>query len=476
MDHLPPKVLLRIFAYCAPQHGYMHEAFAFSQVCTYWRCLALGDPSLWTNIDLDELELAMALLERSGGLPVSVRVSAEDPEWLELLPTRERISDLAVMQTGGWNVEKKLSRRLSGRFPLLENLHISIDEADSVGAATLQAPKLQQLSLHNFALRDWGPTVLGNLSHLSLKYDEIHSWPSKYDYKPMFTLSGLLATLQACPKLMYLNLCQLSDAKSVKSLTKTGSEENRAELPNLRELYLTDDAVVLTSLLSSLVLPACTAIGVVSSSDMTARIPRLPALLHHTISRLGWQSVHSASIGFGGLAIWVKVHVACPTGTNYDNFQLSIALTDVAFMDWASDAHNLRGYYKPLMDNLLQDVTVLYVSVKDEVDASVQDMRFPDFCAVVSALQSLRFLEVIGGANESSPAFLSALGSCLTAARTADNVWRPEIPFPSLQTLALRDFQLSSSNGLSFYDNSVAFRERRLLEGRAVEVVLVNCS
>jgi hypothetical protein len=118
IDRLPDETLLAIFLLLVPttQRGSSSEPcayvrpnrcwLAFSQTCQRWRTLALASPALWTTppFNMKYQELALAMIARSGALPLDVIFSpAEEadwpvdrPEWAAVLANAPRVRELSL--------------------------------------------------------------------------------------------------------------------------------------------------------------------------------------------------------------------------------------------------------------------------------------------------------------------------------------------------------------------------------------------
>ncbi|KAH7906059.1 hypothetical protein BJ138DRAFT_675108 [Hygrophoropsis aurantiaca] len=86
INQLPPEVLSRIF-----QSGIREKSLEpefqvlVSHVCKHWRTVAHSTPALWTTINIGSMERGVlervrCLVERSKGLPVSIRIDCASPD------------------------------------------------------------------------------------------------------------------------------------------------------------------------------------------------------------------------------------------------------------------------------------------------------------------------------------------------------------------------------------------------------------
>ncbi|KAF7985029.1 hypothetical protein HWV62_8851 [Athelia sp. TMB] len=73
---LPPELLRDIFLYTASSRSWALDAAPnpVSQVCHYWRLLALSIPAIWSHIHFGQFKWALEQLKRSGIHPLAVMV------------------------------------------------------------------------------------------------------------------------------------------------------------------------------------------------------------------------------------------------------------------------------------------------------------------------------------------------------------------------------------------------------------------
>ena len=80
VSRLPTEIVLRVFSLCAPQghdeYGFSHVNLAFSQVCSRWRDIALGNPGLWNNPIVTRPRLAQEMVKRALNVPLVLVSSA----------------------------------------------------------------------------------------------------------------------------------------------------------------------------------------------------------------------------------------------------------------------------------------------------------------------------------------------------------------------------------------------------------------
>lgn len=132
----------------------------------------------------------------------------------------------------------QIGNYLSGHFPNLRELDIWIGGWQVVASAALVAPVLEELSLRNFTLCDWGAHVVGNLTSLAL--EDLSSERTG----AVWTLRRLLAMLQLSG-LTVIDLRGLFDSRE--NQERINEDLGDVELPNLGLLVLMDVAFALLS-------------------------------------------------------------------------------------------------------------------------------------------------------------------------------------------------------------------------------------
>ncbi|KAJ6554835.1 hypothetical protein B0H19DRAFT_1263130 [Mycena capillaripes] len=138
---LPPELLIEIFDLCGYPCAADLNLLPLSQVCSYWRRIAAGTPSLWSHIDVDVAVWRMSglspntllgrldsSLQRGGSLPLTLQVylQRDDPYDISIIktlvkhsPRWRHLSFSGELESLGFLTNVKAD------LPLLESLSIS---------------------------------------------------------------------------------------------------------------------------------------------------------------------------------------------------------------------------------------------------------------------------------------------------------------------------------------------------------------
>ncbi|KAJ7765794.1 hypothetical protein B0H16DRAFT_1454336 [Mycena metata] len=255
---LPTEVLQLMFMACA---GAEPDTIpVVGQVCSYWRDVVIGTPSLWSYISVGRtrytsaqryLHLASLFLERSASHPLTV--SLRDPLNLQLL-------DLVRRQANRWGTLRISAsikdfydslRLESHAMPMLKNLEMveEIMEA-AVGSPPIsiqQAPNLTHVSIN-------GPSQFWFLPWAQL---------TRLQYT-IPTAEDAITILRQCPQLVECSLGKLRLAPQTQLLPVGRSH-------NLRFLRLAVDTVshvssaesIMQTFFTSLTLPSLTSLEII---------------------------------------------------------------------------------------------------------------------------------------------------------------------------------------------------------------------
>ncbi|RPD59052.1 hypothetical protein L226DRAFT_572343 [Lentinus tigrinus ALCF2SS1-7] len=246
---LPLELLIHIFRFVEPT---CRGDIRLSHVCRRWRAAIHGTPEFWRDLlavkrvlmttRRDEHQtLWIDVLERVHQLPLHLTLSHNNLDVLEtpfLAPYLPRLSVLSVEWEGFPDLEPEFQQRMLalGPLPSLETLrcifeddivsyHRSVpDQATSTAAYADRYPKLRYLEVNvNFlAFRMIVPSLKTLILH-----------------KGHISLSQLLAAMQQCPLLEYLELAGLIDTDQHTSDDPTVPT---VHFPHLREWEMYDDS------------------------------------------------------------------------------------------------------------------------------------------------------------------------------------------------------------------------------------------
>ncbi|KAH9926378.1 uncharacterized protein B0H18DRAFT_1118882 [Fomitopsis serialis] len=247
-----------------------------SHVCRRWRAAALQCPRLWRRISATlNVDWTAELLRRSGVVPLEVALDISFPlgrgdrgKSCELILTQ-----LPRIRTLRLSASKPLSARiiqlLSGTAPMLKNLSISLpwtidlarpeDDESAPFAALIRrerAPRLVSLNIYEVGMHIQG-SCSATLKHIfiQLTADSVIR-----PYAPVF-----LDALRAMPSLETITFkrCLLSQRQHI---LPPHSHLRAVELPRLKSINLTTDALECIMLLNEMALPRLTHLAVLSAN------------------------------------------------------------------------------------------------------------------------------------------------------------------------------------------------------------------
>lgn len=276
---LPAEVLSYVFLYlpnpdpgdyCVPR---TKPWLSVTQVCSYWRAVALGCARLWTSIEVLRVnpEWTLEMIRRSKRASIQLKAQLYEPSHHAISSTRlvvtqlSRISDIHL--AGNQKSLGPLVRTLTGEAPRLRSLVISNmfwkAHADIMHIpATFVAggaPLLERLEL-NTCLLDWTAPFLRSCTRVTSLI--INGAMSNQP-----TPSQLHDILSRMPSLQRLHLDNsLPHAQSPPS----PESPHPIRLPRLRKLFLSGGCSDVTCLLNRLVIPTSTTVQLVCTSSEKA--------------------------------------------------------------------------------------------------------------------------------------------------------------------------------------------------------------
>ncbi|KAK7014311.1 F-box domain-containing protein [Favolaschia claudopus] len=166
---MPPEIVSEVFLHFLPPYPDppsftgLHSPICLTHICTQWRIIALSTPRLWRAIGLGDRNwpeeggtaLAELWLERSGDLPLSIRVTDYENDYSNglpftifapLLPHRDRWERLILTICEPTNM-----LAIDGPMPLLHTLHIVLGEQGLSNPLSIHdVPCLRTLVLDDF--------------------------------------------------------------------------------------------------------------------------------------------------------------------------------------------------------------------------------------------------------------------------------------------------------------------------------------
>lgn len=299
---LPPELLACIFSWVTMPYR-LENLLLITSICRHWRHVALADPTLWSVLEFNELDMALDFLERSRGSKLETSLvcglAAENglsiPFILKLLFSSMQRTKALKISCSQQIVEQHTQLFRSFRAPHLHQLHFHGEEGTvriPHDLFNFYHPNLLHVSLWSASI-PWDSPLLHSLHSLDLSRISETAQPS---------LSELLFILSACPRLERL------------SLNKAGPRftlgEMEADLPNVKLPYLSSIYIAHSSigmhrsaariLLSHLALPDNVSIELrcfsAVSIDMATLLPSnlqrwaVKPCLRATFSSSPWES------------------------------------------------------------------------------------------------------------------------------------------------------------------------------------------
>lgn len=256
---LPPEILVTILSHVAPLMDFRNDVelpfltvyppaerkeevqdiislISASQVCRYWRNVALDCASLWANIWVENTLWTQEMLKRVRGVPLELSGPSEDPHAFQsicsLLSSSSPYRRLSICIPKTYSIEDLLSRPA----PTLEVAVIQV-KSKAYGRFPSQifsqnAPHLRHLRLegkleYHEILRS---PIMHNLIHLELRSPDEELVPNH---------SELLEIISQMPQLKNLCLFDVLPAESLQSLVSNPpSSSDIVRLPNISNLVL----------------------------------------------------------------------------------------------------------------------------------------------------------------------------------------------------------------------------------------------
>jgi len=225
-----------------------------THVCRSWRNVLFSTPSLWTQLDFSRStnsQQAKDFLRRSGGLPLDIYQSFEDPDEAEpfFSTTLRNLSRLRRLDMNSCiDHFGRLLERFSASAPVLEHLTISNDpnitDKDMKFPSTIfggRLPKLSSLSLC-FLRTDLRGLNLPSLTRFS------------FTTGAKTSVRNLTSFFGRCPLLEFIQICL--NLYTLEPLAPPPLKK-RVCLAALKELRL-DQMACSSGLLDHLILPKCT--------------------------------------------------------------------------------------------------------------------------------------------------------------------------------------------------------------------------
>ncbi|KAK7058591.1 hypothetical protein VNI00_002227 [Paramarasmius palmivorus] len=281
---LPAEVLTEIFSYLAPNpstmslppYGGRTQWLAFTQICHFWRIIALNHAPLWTCPDLTIPALAEIVIQRSKTADLHLVLSNSSRAKIEqnLLDTIQsqlmnRVGTLQLTITSAKDKLRNFVNSLTQPAPRLRvlSLDATYEEMLTLPAQFLarDTPSLDEVSLNHCHI-PWDSPLLGNLTSLDL-FGNGQVYPSGQQFLDALRRMPLLETL----KLYHVGPHTIEGTDVV-------------PLPRLRCLRLVADGPSFITMFTHITYPPSAAVMLKSSSSATSFAslwPRLAETYNH---------------------------------------------------------------------------------------------------------------------------------------------------------------------------------------------------
>ncbi|KAH9977558.1 hypothetical protein BJV74DRAFT_860494 [Russula compacta] len=266
-----------------------------TQVCHYWREVALATPSLWRYLDFISMsqKWCFEMLRRSGSCPIEVALRVTGSSSLYPVTTSfdvarelarpEYSARLAGLQLDLSSLARRdvesLIQSIQRSAPLLESLELrqSSWEPMTIGSLASCLPSFKRLALHNVFLSPWVSAIFLNLYELHMDFDR-HRLLHLQDTLPSYEEVAII--LGRMPELRCLTLRNVfAEGSQVDPKRLSG---RTISLPKLQNLSLIDQQDCdLLSFASLLDLPPTACAEIKTNGQAWKGISRPASLLSH---------------------------------------------------------------------------------------------------------------------------------------------------------------------------------------------------
>ena len=450
IDKLPPELLCAIFWYCAPTPE--NESIAFSQVSRLWREIALADRQLWCTPIIRFPKLAVKMIDRAGGMPLTIHdtISTRDiqPNLKEIL-RKHAVEDCRIYfcANPGVTVERNVTRLINRLLPrsrtTLKYLYLNYPGTHGPRQITTLTtrsrslfPNLRHMILWNLLL-PWKVMCCSNLRVLALSFGR-----GKTDehLRARMTVGSLASLLQETPNIVRLYLGNAIWADENTPLGKDSLLHECTQnicLPYLVYMELMDTPYHLIVLLSSVDFEVST----LSELAVQTRHPSSPeqaansqSLFHLVANKVAFvlhaipavQSIAFKTID--GPPTLSTLELSCYSGSPHTPTRLQVSITTP--LDLIRDSPKI---WAETLDSRFSLETLEVLTIKTKEDLPVAHL--PHLYDRLATSTSITKVVIRGHA-----AYLSFLACYAT-----DLV----IHFPAVECLCIKHVRLSTNYGVT---------------------------
>ncbi|KAF8062451.1 hypothetical protein FPV67DRAFT_271782 [Lyophyllum atratum] len=445
ISRLPPELLVTVFKYNFGVYGpFRLNWIRVSHVCSHWRRVALGCPSLWSDIPFHRPRWAQEMLARSKMAPLTVMLtftnSWMDPELLHVscseapavkatMSQLSRIKKLALHQ--GQLCQKSVMEVISlldSPAPLLETLDICFEINGSAKDNRLpdhlfagDAPRLTHLHIRTGTL-NWRALPFSNLKSLEVTAPSftVDALPDIFGSPPEHVISALS------------NMPFLEHLKCGSNIAPIGGTSIPCtfivDLPRLANLEIQSDLHTCIFLLDHITYPGTTHVMVRSAIDVMGE--RRPVSLS-LAQGLANDLIKRAQKPIRCLDLWP----ASITIETCDGPIQNVAQTHGCQLLLLFDFNNSSD---DSVVEIMTDTIQALSTVGHTETLTLQDVSFPQ-ASWINLFGSLNRLKKLRVASNDSTGFLKAFSESSLAMRSQSD-HAAHFAFEALRELILSDW------------------------------------
>ncbi|KAF8056965.1 hypothetical protein FPV67DRAFT_633530 [Lyophyllum atratum] len=442
ISRLPTELLVTVFKYNLEVYGPLRlNWIRVSHVCSHWRRVALGCPSLWSDIPFHRPRWAQEMLARSKMAPLTVMLKftnswirpellyvprSEAPAVKATMMQLSRIKTIVLHQGQlGQESFMELISLLDSPAPLLENLDITFNRSANDNRLpdhlfSGEAPQLTHLYVRAGTL-NWQTLLFTNLKTLEVP-------------APPFGGVVLPGTLESPPEHVISALSNMPFLESLKfgfNIAPMGGTSTPCtfivDLPRLANLEIASDLPTCVFLLNHITYPTTTHVRVrcnvnVAEERRTTSVSLAQGLANDLIER-AQKPVHCLDVYPGTITVGTS-HGTIRNATQISECQLLLSLY-LGFLE-RSDVE--------IMTDMIQGLATLeYTETLTVQDASFPEASWKHFFGAFTRLEKLRV------ASDDSTGFLKAFSdSSLAMPGQSDHA--AHFAFEALRELILSDW------------------------------------
>lgn len=254
IHRIPAEIILRVFheALYPISEDYLTASTNISSTCSYWRKLAISDPTSWSKVTKARLPMVRGILDRSGIAPLYVSCKSvrhkHMPALQELMKEVHRITHLQLECARDATFHKTLSQ-FNGDLHSLQFLSVHVRSPQRELKLVCNAPNMTSLELFHCSIRERPPFYAHKLRRFV--------FDSHFHSDDGLQLDVWLDLLSSFPLLEELVLRSPLDAEW-RSRTGEMVGHRVSTMKNLRQLSLRGEIEEVTVFLTYIAFPPVT--------------------------------------------------------------------------------------------------------------------------------------------------------------------------------------------------------------------------